>query len=56
MFAHMCAGAAGAQKRELDSSGAGVAGGCELPNVGAGNRTQVLWRSSLVLLTTEPSP
>lgn len=29
------------------SSEAGVTGGCELPNMGAGNRTQVLCKSSV---------
>ena len=36
-------------------SEAGVTDGCELPDMGAGNRMQVLWKSSKHLLTADPS-
>ena len=41
------------------SPGAGVRGGCELSDVGAGNRTQVLQEQESVLaveLSTTPAP
>jgi len=36
-------------ERAPDSVELGVIGGCELPNVGAGNRSWVLWKSSSAL-------
>ena len=41
---HMCAGALGGKKRVSDPR-AGVTGGCELSDMGAGSRTLVFWKS-----------
>lgn len=49
---HMRAVALGNQM-EASSSGAGVPSGCELPDVGAGN-TSDLVEEQYTLLTTEP--
>lgn len=34
------------ESRDTRSHVAGVTSGCELPDMGAGNQTQVLWKSS----------
>lgn len=36
------------------SSGAGVRGTCEPPNIDAGNQTQVLSKGCYILLSTKP--
>lgn len=41
--------------RESLISGAGFTGSCELPRVGAGNRTQGLLQAKHALLTFKPS-
>lgn len=43
---HVYADAHGGQKRALGSPGAGVSGNCEILDVGAGNQTLVLFKSS----------
>ena len=48
MLCHICAGAQGGHKRASDSLGTGARGSYELPDVDAGNRTQVLWKNSKV--------
>lgn len=40
------------QEKRIKSPGAGVRGGRDLPNVSAGNRTQVLFKSSVLGQTT----
>lgn len=40
------------QEKRIKYPGAGVRGGCDLPNVSAGNRTQVLCKSSILGQTT----
>jgi hypothetical protein len=40
---HMGTGTSRGQKRESRAPEAGVKGICELPNMGAVNRTQILW-------------
>lgn len=39
----------------IGSPGAGIRGGCKLPNAEAGNRTWILWKSSMYSLTDELS-
>lgn len=41
---HRGAGTPGGQKRPLDPPGDGVPGSPELPNVGAGTQTRILWK------------
>lgn len=48
-FVHMNAGAQVVQKRAIDPIGTGVTGGCELPELGIGNESQVFWRNSASL-------
>lgn len=43
MYAHECR----YQKKPEDPSGTGITGGCEVPVVGAKNRTWVFWKSSV---------
>lgn len=38
--------AGGGQKRASDAPEAGVRGGCELPDISAGNQTEVFYKSS----------
>ena len=33
-----------------------ITGGCQLPDMGAGNQSHVLWKKQEALLTIEPSP
>lgn len=41
----MNAGVREGQKRVLDLPGSGVTDSCELPDMGAGNQAQVLWKT-----------
>lgn len=45
VYAHECR----YQKKPEDPSGAGITGGCEMPVVGAKNRTWVFWKAVCVL-------
>lgn len=45
----------GGANKCVRSSRTRVTGRCEAPNMDAGNGTQVLWKSSKVFLTLEPS-
>lgn len=45
----MCCGCMQRLEEGISSSGAEVAGGCELPNMGARNQTLFLWKCSCLL-------
>lgn len=55
VHAHSFSGPQKAQKRVSYLPVVGVTGNYELPDVGARNETQTLCKSSIVLLTIEPS-
>ena len=56
LLAHMCTHMSARVPEASDLSKAGVRGCCELPNVGAGNRTLIFWkRSDLHCWSLSPS-
>lgn len=52
---HMSLGVLSAPEKDVRSLGAKVAGGCELPSVGAANQTRLPLEEQCVLLATEQS-
>lgn len=55
-YVHMCTGAQVWSEEEVRSPGTGLAGGCEVPDVGARNQTPVLKRATTALQPSFCSP